>query len=234
MELRKETNEKFGTIRLTKDNNNPKVAGDMLYCINDICKTLNIDLEWACDAMGRGFVFEYTFDNETLRFTMHYAIGRLFDHVCTLTYNGELKNSIDDVKEYLLWLYQFEHDWIASVEPSCEKFLTKEDVSIAYEIEVIVQDKHGQITKTTNLDMFSNRETANQFIREYNKRVTGWELEETKPMLGASMSDGVELCRHNPDGTKTRMLVKPHTVFNSWDAYKNENAVFIRKCDLKF
>ena len=235
MELKKETNEKFGTIRLTKDNDNPKLEGDMLYCVNDICKTLEVDLEWACDVMGRGFVFEYTFDNETLRFTMQYAVDNLFNRVCALSYNGKFKKTIDWVKEYVTWLYHIENDWVMGVTPIYEDTLLKnDDLSSAYEIVVNVYDINGCIIKTTCLDMFSNRDTANQFIYEYNKRVIGWTLEKTRPTVGMSIEEGVELYQRNLDGTTIRMMVEPHPVFNNWNAYTNINASFIRKCNLKF
>ena len=229
MELKIEKDERFGTVRTTKDNGNPKLEGDLLYCVDDICEKLGVDLEWACDTMGRGFVFPYTFDGATLKFTIKYAVDKLFDTLCAMSLNGKSEIPIDYVKEYAVWLFRIdEHDLVMSVTPEHEVFLTENDLMTVYEIKVNVCDIHGCIIKTTTLDTFSDKETAHTFLREYSKRVTGWVLEQNK------FDDGVELHRYNPDGTATRMLVKPKAVFKSWDAYVNKYSEMIRVCDLKF
>jgi hypothetical protein len=89
-------------------------------------------------------------------------------------------------------------------------------------------DQHGRMTVTRELDTFGDKETAHRFLREYLERVTGWVLEQN------TFDDGVSLHRYNPDGTATRMLVKPKAVFKNWDAYVNKYSEMIRICDLKF
>lgn len=228
MELKIGKDERFGTVRTTKDNGNPKLEGDLLYCVDDICDKLGVDLEWACDAMGRGFVFPYTFDGVTLKFTIKYVIDKLFNTLCAMSLNGKSTIPIDYVEGYAVWLYRMDNDLVMSVKPEHEEFLTENDLMTVYGIEVVMCDQHGRMTATRELDTFGDKETAHRFLREYSERVTGWVLEQN------TFDDGVSLHRYNPDGTATRMLVKPKAVFKNWDAYVNKYSEMIRICDLKF
>ena len=109
------TNKNYGELRITYDDNNAKLKGEALYCLNDICRVLAMDLETTCKMIDEHLIFQYstgmTEDKEDLlTFTIGFGVKSLYDTIIsTFRDNGfvigrtKWMYRIDDYITWVLW-----------------------------------------------------------------------------------------------------------------------------------
>lgn len=109
------TNKNYGELRITYDDNNARLKGETLYCLNDICRVLAMDLDTVCKMIDKHLIFRYSTDmtedkEEVLTFTVGLGVKSLYDIIInTFRDNGFVIGRtkwlyrIDDYITWILW-----------------------------------------------------------------------------------------------------------------------------------
>lgn len=109
------TNKNYGELRIMYDDNNAKLKGEALYCLNDICRVLGMDLEVVCKLINEQLIFKYSTSmaedkEDLLTFTIGFGVKSLYDVIInTLRYDNFIVSGtrwlrkIDDYISWVLW-----------------------------------------------------------------------------------------------------------------------------------